>query len=147
MNSTVVALHIADEGPPNSDPHASTEEEPGPHVHIAHVGDSRCYRFRNNKLEALTEDHSLLNDYIKMKRLTQEEIDNFPHKNVIVRVCLTSEMGASEAWRLFPCQLTMHGVYLVFRLRQGARRPEGAAADGPTERRLAGAAATVDDSR
>jgi protein phosphatase len=33
----------------------------------------------------MTEDHSLLNDYIKMKRLTQEEIDNFPHKNVIVR--------------------------------------------------------------
>jgi protein phosphatase len=49
------------------------------------VGDSRCYRFRNNKLEALTEDHSLLNDYIKMKRLTAEEIENFPHKNVIVR--------------------------------------------------------------
>jgi serine/threonine protein phosphatase PrpC len=33
----------------------------------------------------LTEDHSLLNDYIKMKRLTAEEIANFPHKNVIVR--------------------------------------------------------------
>jgi protein phosphatase len=26
-----------------------------------------------------------LNDYIKMKRLTAEEIANFPHKNVIVR--------------------------------------------------------------
>src|SRR5690606_28339680 len=26
-----------------------------------------------------------LNDYIKMKRLTEEEIANFPHKNVIVR--------------------------------------------------------------
>jgi serine/threonine protein phosphatase PrpC len=37
------------------------------------------------QLEMLTEDHSLLNDYIKMKRLTAEEIANFPHKNVIVR--------------------------------------------------------------
>ena len=27
----------------------------------------------------------MLNDYIKMKRLTPEEIANFPHKNVIVR--------------------------------------------------------------
>ncbi len=36
-------------------------------------------------LEQLTEDHSLLNDYKKMKRLTEEEIANFPHKNVIVR--------------------------------------------------------------
>ncbi len=54
-------------------------------VYVAHVGDSRVYRFRDGKLEALTEDHSLLNDYIKMKRLTAEEIANFPHKNVIVR--------------------------------------------------------------
>ncbi len=54
-------------------------------VLIAHVGDSRCYRLRDGKLDQLTEDHSLLNDYIKMKRLTEEEIANFPHKNVIVR--------------------------------------------------------------
>ncbi|XXR56919.1 Stp1/IreP family PP2C-type Ser/Thr phosphatase [Sorangium sp. So ce385] len=54
-------------------------------VYVAHVGDSRVYRFRDGRLEMLTEDHSLLNDYIKMKRLTPEEIANFPHKNVIVR--------------------------------------------------------------
>src|SRR6202522_3549198 len=54
-------------------------------VYVAHVGDSRVYRFRDGKIEQLTEDHSLLNDYIKMKRLTAEEIANFPHKNVIVR--------------------------------------------------------------
>jgi serine/threonine protein phosphatase PrpC len=54
-------------------------------VYVAHVGDSRSYRFRDGKIEQLTEDHSLLNDYIKMKRLTAEEIANFPHKNVIVR--------------------------------------------------------------
>ena len=36
-------------------------------------------------MKQLTEDHSLLNDYIKMKSLTPEEIANFPHKNVIVR--------------------------------------------------------------
>jgi len=52
---------------------------------IGHVGDSRVYRWRGNTLEQLTEDHSLLNDYIKMKSMTPEEIENFPHKNVIVR--------------------------------------------------------------
>ena len=54
-------------------------------VYIAHVGDSRVYRVRDGQIEQLTEDHSLLNDYIKMRRLTPEEIANFPHKNVIVR--------------------------------------------------------------
>ena len=68
MGTTVVALFAVEDG-----------------VYIAHVGDSRVYRMREGKLEQLTEDHSLLNDYIKMKRLTPEEIANFPHKNVIVR--------------------------------------------------------------
>jgi PPM family protein phosphatase len=52
---------------------------------IAHVGDSRAYLLRRHKLSALTEDHSLLNEYIKAKVLTPEEIEAFPHKNVITR--------------------------------------------------------------
>ncbi|MGD0673994.1 MAG: Stp1/IreP family PP2C-type Ser/Thr phosphatase [Polyangiaceae bacterium] len=68
MGTTIVALFAVEDG-----------------VYLAHVGDSRVYRMRDGKLEQLTEDHSLLNDYIKMKRLTAEEIANFPHKNVIVR--------------------------------------------------------------
>ena len=55
------------------------------HCYVGHVGDSRVYRFRIGKLVQLTEDHSLLNDYIKFKKLTPEEIEAFPHKNVIVR--------------------------------------------------------------
>ncbi|MCB9545835.1 MAG: Stp1/IreP family PP2C-type Ser/Thr phosphatase [Myxococcales bacterium] len=53
--------------------------------YVGHVGDSRVYRFRAGELTQLTEDHSLLNDYIKMRQLTPEEIEAFPHKNVIVR--------------------------------------------------------------
>ena len=68
MGTTMVALLAVDDG-----------------VLIGHVGDSRVYRMRDGKLTQLTEDHSLLNDYIKMKRLSPEEIANFPHKNVIVR--------------------------------------------------------------
>ena len=55
------------------------------HALIAHVGDSRCYRFRAGVLEQLTEDHSLLNDYKKIQKMTPEEEENFPHKNIIVR--------------------------------------------------------------
>ncbi len=54
-------------------------------VLIGHVGDSRVYRFRDGQLTQLTEDHSLLNDYIRMKRLSSDDVGKFPHKNVIVR--------------------------------------------------------------
>jgi protein phosphatase len=68
MGTTIVAIYFLDDK-----------------VVVGHVGDSRCYRLRDGELQQITEDHSLLNDYIKMKRLTEEEIANFPHKNVIVR--------------------------------------------------------------
>lgn len=55
------------------------------HLIIGHVGDSRCYRLRGTELSQMTEDHSLINDYIRMKRVTPEEAENWPHKNVIVR--------------------------------------------------------------
>jgi len=54
-------------------------------VYIGWVGDSRIYRFRDNKLELISEDHSLLNEMIKKNNMTEEEIENFPHKNVILR--------------------------------------------------------------
>ena len=54
-------------------------------VYVAHVGDSRVYRFRGGQLEQLTDDHSLLNEYVKMGRLSPAEIEAFPHKNVIMR--------------------------------------------------------------
>jgi len=53
--------------------------------YIGHVGDSRVYRLRGDQISQLTEDHSLLNDYRRMKELTGEEIENFSHKNVVVR--------------------------------------------------------------
>ena len=52
---------------------------------VGHVGDSRAYLWRRGDLRQVTEDHSLLNDYRKAHALTPEEIQAFPHKNVIVR--------------------------------------------------------------
>lgn len=64
----------------------------GGEVLVGHVGDSRAYLFRRGTLRQLTEDHSLLNDYRKSRALTPEEIEAFPHKNVIVRA-----LGMKEA--------------------------------------------------
>ncbi|MBI5609317.1 MAG: Stp1/IreP family PP2C-type Ser/Thr phosphatase [Deltaproteobacteria bacterium] len=64
----------------------------GRNVHIANVGDSRLYRLRKHKLTQLTEDHSLLNEYLRMNLLQPDEVEAFPYKNVIVRA-----LGLQEA--------------------------------------------------
>jgi protein phosphatase len=71
-------------------------------VIIAHVGDSRCYHITGNEIRQITEDHSLLNDYIKAKKLTPEELENFPHKNVIVRALGMKETVQVDINRIKP---------------------------------------------
>ena len=71
-------------------------------AYVGHCGDSRCYRFRNGHIELLTEDHSLLNDYQKSHKLSQEEIDNIPHKNVIVRALGMKDTVQVDVSRLEP---------------------------------------------
>ena len=54
-------------------------------MYIGHVGDSRCYRVREGKIQQLTRDHSLINDYLlAMPDLTEEQRSELP-KNVITR--------------------------------------------------------------
>jgi protein phosphatase len=55
-------------------------------VLLAHVGDSRAYRVRDGMLEALTEDHLLVNELLKSGQLRPGDVASFPHKNVITRV-------------------------------------------------------------
>ncbi len=68
--------------------------------YIVHVGDSRGYVLENGGIEQITEDHSLLNDYLKVHQLTPEEIENFPHKNVIVRALGMKEEVTVDVHRL-----------------------------------------------
>ena len=58
----------------------------GDHAYVAHVGDSRVYRVREGEIKQLTRDHSLFEDYKDARPdMTEEEAQNFPHKNVITR--------------------------------------------------------------
>ncbi len=52
---------------------------------VANVGDSRLYRFRDGELGQITEDHSLINEYLKLNLLTEDQAKAFPMKNIIVR--------------------------------------------------------------
>src|SRR5262245_26964106 len=52
---------------------------------IAHVGDSRAYRYRDGALEQLTTDHSLVAELVRSGRLTEAEAAVHPHRSVITR--------------------------------------------------------------
>ncbi len=57
----------------------------GHFVYLGHVGDSRVYRFRDGKLEQMTDDHSLVGELMRAGYLTPEQAENHPNKNVILR--------------------------------------------------------------
>lgn len=52
---------------------------------LGHVGDSRAYLLRDDKLTQLTRDHSLVNDLILQGALTPEEARVHPYRNMITR--------------------------------------------------------------
>jgi protein phosphatase len=57
----------------------------GPRALVAHVGDSRVYLFRAGQLQRITIDHSLVEEYLRMGKITEEEAKHFPQKNIILR--------------------------------------------------------------
>ena len=54
-------------------------------VAFAHVGDSRAYRFRDGKLEQLTNDHSLVGELVRRGKLTERQAEEHPQRSVITR--------------------------------------------------------------
>jgi protein phosphatase len=52
---------------------------------LAHIGDSRCYRYRGEKLEQITKDHSLLQELIDRGFYTPEEARHSLNKNLVTK--------------------------------------------------------------
>jgi len=63
-------------------------------ITFAHVGDSRIYHFRNDKILYKTEDHSLVNSLIKLGKISEDEAVSHPQKNVILRAVQSRERPA-----------------------------------------------------
>lgn len=51
----------------------------------AHVGDSRVYQWRKNKLRQITKDHSLLRELIDLGQLNEQQAGEFHYKNIITK--------------------------------------------------------------
>ncbi len=50
-----------------------------------HVGDSRIYRVRKEKLEQITHDHSLVRELIDSGQLNEDQADDFHYKNILTK--------------------------------------------------------------
>ncbi len=52
---------------------------------VAHVGDSRAYLLRDDTLQRVTVDHSLVEELIRDGRLTEEQASVHPQRSIITR--------------------------------------------------------------
>ncbi|WP_299975320.1 protein phosphatase 2C domain-containing protein [uncultured Pseudoteredinibacter sp.] len=63
---------------------------------ISWVGDSRAYRWRSNKLEQLSRDHSYVQSLIDAGQITVEQAREHPEKNIITQCLGAIEYDAIE---------------------------------------------------
>jgi len=54
-------------------------------ISVAHVGDSRAYRLRNERFEQLTMDHSLLQELVDRGFYSEEEAQRSTNRNYVTR--------------------------------------------------------------
>lgn len=52
---------------------------------ISHIGDSRIYRARKQFFRKITKDHSYVQQLIDEGKITKEESDNHPDKNMLMK--------------------------------------------------------------
>jgi protein phosphatase len=63
---------------------------------IAHAGDSRCYLWREGRLTRLTNDHSLVDEQLRLGTMTREEAERSPFRSVITRAIGTQQTVSEE---------------------------------------------------
>ncbi len=91
----------------------------GRDAHCAHVGDSRLYRLRDEELEQLTEDHSLLRVLVEAGAITAEEAATDPRGHVLSQavgsrrsldVDVAGPLQVDDADRFLLCSDGLSGV-------------------------------------
>ena len=71
MGTTLTALSIFDKN-----------------IELLHIGDSRCYRYRDNKLEQLSYDHTVMQELLDQGRLTPEEVFDHPQRSLLTQALM-----------------------------------------------------------
>jgi protein phosphatase len=81
---------------------ALVEADGEPRLAIANVGDSRVYLFAHGELEQMTDDHSLVAALVREGRLTPEEAESHPQRNILTRALGIEVEVLVDAWEVIP---------------------------------------------
>jgi serine/threonine protein phosphatase PrpC len=91
MGTTIVAAAVV----PDADGGDGAE---GAQLLVANVGDSRAYLFRDGDLTQLTEDHSMVADLLREGRISEEEAEVHPQRNIVTRVLGVYDQVDIDLW-------------------------------------------------
>ena len=83
MGTTLVALVVAEN-----------------HIRVLNIGDSRCYRLRSEHLEQISQDHSLVDEQVRLGRMRPAEALRSPLRNVITRALGTQSHVTPDVFEL-----------------------------------------------
>lgn len=68
MGTTLVAVLVGDE-----------------RLALAHVGDSRAYLIRGDRIRLLTDDHSVVGELLRRQQISEADAREHPHRHVLTR--------------------------------------------------------------
>jgi len=99
---------------------------------FAHVGDSRIYMVRDDKIKQLTDDHSLVATMVREGLLTSQEAEVHPRRNVLqrsvgvgeeVEVDVRGPIDVHEGDAFVLCSDGLHGLVKEDEIREIAKLP------------------------
>ena len=79
-------------------------------IQVANVGDSCCLAIRNNEIEKITKDHSLVQELVDSGSISEKQAQNHSKKNIITRALGTS---ATVSVDIFQLENNQYDLYIL----------------------------------
>ncbi len=80
-------------------------------IYPAHIGDSRIYRFSNDNMVQLSEDHSLVQEMVRQGAVKPDNVRFHPKNNILLRALTTSSECEIDIYE--PVEANVDEVFLV----------------------------------
>jgi protein phosphatase len=97
MGTTAVAIALVPDEPDPDNADADAQ-----HLLVINVGDSRGYLFRDGELIQITDDHSVVAELVRDGRISAEEAEAHPQRNIITRVLGVYPKVTADIWPVDP---------------------------------------------